>query len=124
MTQEKSAQAEIWSRRKEERTTDPRLLLLKEYTAKFRRLGKEAENTWAQRGGLFSSGKLPKIHHCALANLLQKLRPPALDLARHVSQHIEHGDMDLLERLEFRLRLAEFEQAIQAAEALVNATRL
>jgi hypothetical protein len=32
--------------------------------------------------------------------------------------------MDLLEHLEFRLRLAEFEQAIQAAEMLVNATKL
>jgi hypothetical protein len=102
-----------------ERPTDERLLLLKEYTDKFHHLAKEVRSlleseriirgtpTWTATRG-------------ALSGFLRELKLPAKDLASHVSQHIEHGEMDLFTRLEFKLRLAEFEQAIRSAEMLID----
>ncbi|MGF1580356.1 MAG: hypothetical protein ACFCD0_13420 [Gemmataceae bacterium] len=43
------------------------------------------------------------------------MRGPATELARYTSQLIEHAELEMLAKLELRLRLAEFENATNAA---------
>lgn len=55
-----------------------------------------------------------------LVRLLRAIKEPAFMLARHVSQMVEHGRMDELTRIELRLRLAEFEHALESAKPLFS----
>ena len=82
------------------------LALLREYSAKF--------NTLAGIG--CPNGKHETVSGETFHDLVTSLLEPARDLARHVSQRIEHARLDPLVLLEMRLRLAEFEGAMQAAE--------
>jgi hypothetical protein len=54
-----------------------------------------------------------------LRDRFSSLKPAAVSLARHVSQRLEHGDLDEMDKLELTLRLAEFEHALLAAEKAV-----
>ena len=48
------------------------------------------------------------------------LEPAVMNLARNVSQMIEHGDLDDLTRLELQLRLAEFEDSIRSTRDTIT----
>ena len=52
--------------------------------------------------------------------ILKKLLPPATKLAQIVSQRIEHCGLDDLDEIELRLRLAEFEAVLLAAQELTQ----
>jgi hypothetical protein len=55
-----------------------------------------------------------------LQQAANRLARPMRDLARHVSQMVEHGSLDDATRLELQLRLAEFEHALQSAPQLLQ----
>ncbi len=54
----------------------------------------------------------------------QNLLPITRDLAQAISQHIEHGSLELFAKLEIRLILAELETAIRTAERLLFSSKI
>ncbi len=52
----------------------------------------------------------------SLVQLLNSLRLPSTKLAQFVSQQIEHAKLEELDRVELRLRLAEFESSFKSAQ--------
>ena len=106
---------------------DRRLLLLKEYTAKFRRVRREA-SALRQKAAEKDPDKVIskeewRANHADLLDYVRRVKPVAMELARHVSQHIMHGDTDIAEKLEFQLRLAELEQVLLNIDAVLQAAR-
>ena len=104
-------------------TIDRRLLLLKEYTAKFRRLRRGAFSLQQKAAENAITKEEWRTNHADLQDYVRRVKPAALDLVRHVSQHIMHGDIEVAEKLEFQLRLAELEQVLQNIDAALQATR-
>ena len=87
--------------------------LLKEYTEKLNDIGEQLR-------GVIASARRPtkefvSTERAALLRKARMLEAPALSLARFVSQRIEHAALADLKRLELRLRLAEFECALEDA---------
>src|SRR5437764_9789500 len=87
--------------------------LLKEYCEKFTALRDEARKVKDTIRDEMSRG-YPKDATGLLELMarIRSLKPAALSLARHVSQRLEHGDLDEMDKLELALRLAEFEHAL------------
>lgn len=86
--------------------------LLKEYLEKFRSISDEAQRIRegaAEQGIDVEKKRLMRLNHEFLQQLFSRIRPAATQLAREVSQKIEHGNLDELDRVELMLRLAEFE---------------
>lgn len=54
---------------------------------------------------------------------LKRFKPAALDLSRQVSGMIDQGQVTPLERVEMKLRLAEFESLLNELPRLVQAYR-
>ncbi len=50
---------------------------------------------------------------------VKRLAPVCHDLAQALSQLIEHGNLELFDKLECRLRLAELESSINTSEQLL-----
>jgi hypothetical protein len=93
--------------------------LLKEYLEKFRSIAEEAKRireviTKAEFNA--EEKRLVRLNYDVLTQLYQRLRPPATELAREVSQKIEHGNLDELDRVELMLRLAEFEASLLSVQ--------
>lgn len=87
--------------------------LLIEYGQKLNRLLDKAR--------LMSSGTGATKEYARQVELFKRLRAPATQLARQVSQQIEHARLDDLDRTELWLRLSEFEHALLSAEeVLIN----
>src|SRR5262245_15330119 len=86
--------------------------LLIEYGKKLNDLVEQAIRL--RNGSAKASKEYPYLVH-----LFERLQPPALQLARQVSQQIEHAKLLDLDRLELSLRLAEFEHALLSAEELL-----
>jgi hypothetical protein len=59
-----------------------------------------------------------------IQEFLKRLRPAALDLSRQVSGMIDQGQVTPLERVEMKLRLAEFESILNELPRLIQAYRL
>jgi hypothetical protein len=100
--------------------------LMKEYTEKLRQISASAHGlrgAWETHRRSDQGGDV-RAAHDSLSSLYRKLSSPAGDLARAVSQMIEHGDLEDLSRLELRLRLAEFEHALMAGNDTLTATRI
>jgi hypothetical protein len=96
--------------------------LLTEYTAKWNALRDRAHVLHKEAVARMPEDDLHRILSDDYNNLrpaIQKLTPPSRSLAQHVSQLIEHSGMDILATLELRLRLAEFEQAIQETSSFL-----
>ena len=55
---------------------------------------------------------------------LKRFKPAALDLSRQVSGMIDQGQVTPLERVEMKLRLAEFESILNELPRLIQAYRL
>jgi hypothetical protein len=94
--------------------------LLKEYTEKLNGIKMEANKL---RRPTSTGVSLDHRVWNDLQTKLQALTPPAKSLAQHVSQKLEHGALDEVDRLELWLRLAEFEHALLAAEKVLLAAR-
>jgi hypothetical protein len=97
--------------------------LLKEYTEKLKRISEQAQQLIKNKPrGLFAGGMPPesRAEHESLKDLLQMLSPPAKQLAEHVSQQIEFGSLDLLENIELKMRLVEFENALLSAQKMLK----
>lgn len=95
------------------------IALLKEYREKFESVSNQLFAI--QEAGTDEKLDSDKRHilrfkHSSLAQLNNSIRPAATQLAREVSQRIEHGDLDELDRVELRLRLAEFEHSLQSLQ--------
>ena len=89
--------------------------LLKEYLEKFRSIAEEAKRSREEITKVEFNAeqkRLVRLNYEALTQLYQRIRPPATELAREVSQRIEHGRLDELDRVELMLRLAEFEASL------------
>jgi len=84
--------------------------LLKEYVQKLNDLAERASGSEYDGPGTAAS-----LKYARLMKLYQRLRPPAVQLIRRVSQMVEHGKLDDFARLELTLRLAEFEHALESA---------
>ncbi|HWG45595.1 MAG TPA: hypothetical protein VN688_22720 [Gemmataceae bacterium] len=89
--------------------------LLKEYLEKLRSIAEEAQRIRE----VFAKERLDKekkriltLKYDLLTQLFKRLSPPATQLAQEVSQRIEHGKLDELDRVELMLRLAEYEHAL------------
>lgn len=93
--------------------------LLKEYLEKFRAIAEEAKSireviTKAKFNA--EEKQLVHLNYDVLTQLYQRIRPPATQLAREVSQKIEHGNLEELDRVELMLRLAEFEASLLSVQ--------
>lgn len=92
--------------------------LLKEYTTKLDVLTEKLQRLRqeSKRGG---HGGFLETSQLALRDTFLGMEPAMEDLARRVSQRIEHGVLDDFARLELRLRLAEFESTMQSTRNLL-----
>jgi hypothetical protein len=98
--------------------------LLKEYSKKLDDISEKAHALRETRSkSPDADHKLMETDVKFLGLLFNRLKPPASNLARHVSQLVEHGNLDDLTRLELILRLAEFESALLSAEGMINLAR-
>jgi hypothetical protein len=102
------------------------VLLLKEYTRTLNEITQRAWNlldSAAELKGARSDDprrlRLQSQHQSCL-QVFQRINAAAHNLARVVSQRIEHGKFDDLRQAELRLRLAEFEASLQAAQMAVS----
>jgi hypothetical protein len=89
--------------------------LLKEYLEKFRSISEEAQKireSAAEKSIDKEKKRILRLNHDLLQQLFTRINPPATQLAREVSQKIEHGNLDELDRVELMLRLAEFEASL------------
>jgi hypothetical protein len=101
--------------------------LLREFTDKLESITKQAFQL-ADRADemrrLTAKGDDPRRQRLqnqyqSMSQVFHSMNPAATQLARVVSQRIEHGGLDDLEQAELRLRLAEFEGALMAAQTAV-----
>jgi hypothetical protein len=100
--------------------------LLKEYTAKFQDWFQQMETAF--KSGLSVPPKIgaalrvdrSQAQLDTLVEVWNRARPPAYELARQVSGMIEQGPISPLERVELRLRLAEFEGVLIGIEQLID----
>lgn len=89
--------------------------LLKEYREKFDGIADKAQEirqVVAKERLDNENKRLLKLKYDILTQFQRRISPPATELAREVSQRIEHGELDELDRVELMLRLAEFEHAL------------
>lgn len=97
--------------------------LLKEYLDKLRSIAEQAQQlrdlVATERLGA-EKKRLVQLKYDLLTQLAQRLRPPATHLAQQVSQRIEHGNLDEVDRVELRLRLAEFEHALLSVQSICS----
>jgi hypothetical protein len=101
---------------------DRAIPLLKEYGEKLAAMSAEARALPTPTPSMPPRDQqIRMIEHQDLRLKLQKIRPAAQSLARHVSQRVEHGSLEELEKLELTLRLAEFEYALLHAEKMLAA---
>lgn len=96
--------------------------LLKEYTDRLNALSLEAEKTFQLRKT--GPTRLADTKIDLVERHVQVLAPAIEDLSRHVSQMIEHGNLDDVTRLEYRLRLADLEHALATAQRLPGEVHL
>ena len=95
--------------------------LLREYLAKFHSVADQAQRIReiTAKARLDPEKKrILHLKHDLLQQLFVRINPPATELAREVSQKIEHGRLDELDRVELTLRLAEFEAALLSLKRL------
>lgn len=96
--------------------------LLIEYTRKLRAMGRRLQ---AIRREIPLSSKadraLAEARFKAELELYYRIKAAATELARYVSQMIEHSNLDDLTRIELGLRLGEFEQALLSYQDFVKA---
>jgi hypothetical protein len=104
--------------------TEKAVRLMGEFSGKFRSATEEARQ-------LLSRGKpeaktyahLPQgdlVKRDELIDFMMYIHAPASDLARLVSGQIEAGRLDCLDKVELRLRLAEFEHQLASTQRTVN----
>ncbi|GEM_PF-6377633 len=100
--------------------------LMREFTSRMNGFMEDAEESAQAKnddwGAALQSEKL-----LVLQDRLKHLSPAVDDLCRHVSQLIEHSQLDDVTRLEYRLRLADLEQSKSAAQRILKigfATRM
>lgn len=89
--------------------------LLKEYLEKFRSISEEVKKireVVAEKGIDKEKQRILRLNHELLQQLVKRISPPATQLAREVSQKIERGKLDELDRVELTLRLAEYEAGL------------
>ena len=95
--------------------TDSVVPLLVEYKDKLMSLHDQLHRASEKRasGSIMKmlQGKGQDDEYAQLMSLQKKLEPYARSLAQYVSQMIEHGELDELDRIHLMLRLAEFEYA-------------
>ncbi len=105
-----------------EDVTLPLIPLLKEYTRKFKSIARTAHSYWeeANTRSADAKRKVFRAEYKALRDLVQRLKPPATTLASHASQLLVHASLEVLNRIELSLRLAEFEGAIRAVDFLLE----
>jgi hypothetical protein len=104
--------------------------LLKEYSAKvaaviaeLRQISLRAIRTDSRMDeGRARQYRLSRIQQ--LREQFQRLRPAANDLIRRASQLVEYGNVAEPVNIELRLRLAEFEGDVIAADKMLNDARL
>ncbi len=100
--------------------------LLREYTEKFRQMTAEANRlrtavqTTTDSGHHRTPSRDAQRSLLALARYHDTVSRPARALAQNVSQWLEHGQLDEFDRIETKLRLAEFEAAMQLAFETVS----
>lgn len=102
--------------------------LLKEFTRKLRSKRKEAQEIkgqLAKQGGLFggSVDEWLNLQNRLLQESFRELRPAATQLAQEVSQLVEHANLNEITKLELRLRFAEYQSALRAAEEFLRAEK-
>ena len=101
--------------------TDPfvatALPLLQEYTAKLDALVDQVQELISRRTDELSERQkeIQIQRGWILHHRIHRLASATADLARRVSQFVEHGDLDDNSRFELRLRLADLEAAREAA---------
>ena len=89
--------------------------LLREYLEKFRSIAEAVQKireVSATERPDKEKKRLLRLNYDILTQLYQRISPPATQLAREVSQKIEYGNLDELDRVELMLRLAEFEASL------------
>ncbi len=96
--------------------------LMKEYTEKLNEVCKAIHDLWANaRNEEKEELRLLRAEYSGLREMVHGVKAPAQALASHVSQLVEHGDLDGILRLELRLRLAEFEGALRSVDLVLKA---
>lgn len=100
--------------------------LLKEYTQKLADITRAAREVW-QEVVTSADGKIHNpIRSVRQADLRRldrqehRLRPAVLELARRVSQMLEHANLDSVHSVEMRLRLAELEHELEASRSMIQ----
>lgn len=93
------------------------LPLLREYTTKLDSLVDQVQDLVSREADDISNRQkeIQKRQGLILMNRIDRLAKSTADLARRVSQFVEHGDLDDNSRFELRLRLADLEAAREAA---------
>jgi aminoglycoside phosphotransferase family enzyme len=100
--------------------------LMKEYTIKMRQLCEQAKSLDSQVCDGHTQPDRLKAHQRAMSewrnmqDLVNRLQGPMQDLAQQVSQMIEHGKLSTLAKTRLRLRLAEFESAINLKNVIAS----
>jgi hypothetical protein len=93
--------------------------LIKEYIDRLYDLKERAEKSHTTK----RESKVSAEELSLLGQHFRKLQPPVRELVRYTSQMIEHGSADELARLELRLRLADLEHALTAADRIIAIAR-
>lgn len=95
--------------------------LLQEYTAKLDSLVDHVQELVSRRTDELSEQqkRIQKQQGLILMSRINRLAKSTADLARRVSQLVEHGDLDDDSMFELRLRLADLEAAREAAVSSV-----
>ena len=102
------------------------LALLIEYTVYWRVLTDSNSKSIKEPRSYISMDKMKEalttvsISASQAKALWHNLKGDHEDLVRHASQLIEHGKLGISDRLEMRIRLAEFEAALEAARDLFD----
>ncbi len=105
-----------------ENVDDRFVSLAKEYTEKLRGLIDILANYYQQMKLEETNRRTGTIDGVKLGytvDMTRSVLPIAFDLARAMSQHIEHVEVDPLSKMEIRLRLAELEASTKAADRLM-----
>ncbi len=101
--------------------------LLREYTNKLLELTEEAaripDEIATSRQITEKLGRVA-ARRDRIVDQFNHVSPPAMELARLVSGQIEDGVLEPIERVELRLRLAEFETRLREAERAIKELRI